>query len=213
MLEEVVLLAVDEKTGKLRSTRPVGTGFAMAGAVFFDLALGKRIDTELEKVLLVSNQPTGVPVQDNVLSEMAKHPELDTVRAWIKALAEHSEYFESAALASLIARGVLRHEISTRLWIIEVERLAVADNKQQLNVKARLAQTILTDTIPDARDIMLVSVAEASGLLEYVLSRSQLESRRDRVVMLCGLETISREVGDAIVMLNDEIRTFVARMH
>ena len=37
MLEEVVLLAVDEKTGGLRSTREFGTAYALVGAVFFDL--------------------------------------------------------------------------------------------------------------------------------------------------------------------------------
>jgi hypothetical protein len=213
MLEEVVLLAVDEKTGRLRSTRPIGTGYALAGAVFFDLALARRIDTDTEKVQVVSTEPTGDPVQDKVLQGVANHPELSTVSDWMKALAQYHEEFENHALDKLINKGVLRHEVSKLLWIIETERLAVADQAPQLDVKARLAQTILTDSIPDPRDIMLVSVAEASGLLEYVLSRTQLESRRERIAMLCHLETISREVGDAIARLNDEIRTFVARMH
>ena len=39
MLEDVVLLAVDEKTGRLRSTREFGTAYALVGALFFDLAL------------------------------------------------------------------------------------------------------------------------------------------------------------------------------
>ncbi len=213
MLEEVVLLAVDEKTGRLRSTRPTGTGYALAGAVFFDLALARRIDTDTERVQVVSTEPTGDPVQDKVLKALSAHPELPTVSDWIKALSQYHEEFENHALDSLIKRGVLRHEVTKLLWIIETERLAVADQAPQLDVKARLAQTILTDSIPEARDIMLVSIAEASGLLEYVLSRNQLESRRQRIATLCHLETISREVGDAIARLNDEIRTFVARMH
>src|SRR5262249_46482119 len=45
MLEEVVLLAVDERTGNLRATREFGTAYALVGAVFFDLALARKIDT------------------------------------------------------------------------------------------------------------------------------------------------------------------------
>jgi hypothetical protein len=45
---------------------------------------------------------------------------------------------------------------------------------------------------------MLVSIAEQCGLLGYVLSDTQLDSRRQRIHTLCNLETISRQVSDAI---------------
>ena len=38
MLEEIVLLTVDEKTGKLHSQDRFSTAYALAGALFFDLA-------------------------------------------------------------------------------------------------------------------------------------------------------------------------------
>jgi hypothetical protein len=69
-------------------------------------------------------------------------------------------------------------------------------------VKSRLAQAILTDDIPDTRDIMLVSIAEQCGLLGYVLSDTQLVSRQQRIETLCNLETISRKVADAIAGLD-----------
>ena len=53
MLEEVVLLAVDEKSGGLRSTREFGTAYALVGAVFFDLALARKIDTDTEDVQII----------------------------------------------------------------------------------------------------------------------------------------------------------------
>jgi hypothetical protein len=69
-------------------------------------------------------------------------------------------------------------------------------------VKWRLANAILADDIPDTRDIMLVSIAEQCGLLSYVLSDTQLNSRTERIQTLCNLETISRKVGDAIAGLD-----------
>jgi len=59
MLEEVVLLAVDEKSGGLRSTREFATAYALVGAVFFDLALARRIDTDTESIQIVDKRPTG----------------------------------------------------------------------------------------------------------------------------------------------------------
>ena len=53
MLEEVVLLAVDERNGGLRSTREYSTAYALVGAVFFDLALARKIDTDIEEVQII----------------------------------------------------------------------------------------------------------------------------------------------------------------
>ncbi len=202
MLEEVVLLAVDEQTGNLRSTREFGTAYALVGALFFDLALARKIDTDTETILIVDRTPTGNATLDRVLAGMAAKPQLTTVREWIEEIFLRREDLEGEALGSLIAQGVLRHEKTKRLWIIDVERFPMVNERPQRYVKSRLAHAILTDDIPDTRDIMLVSIAEQCGLLSYVLSDTQLNTRAQRIQTLCNLETISRKVSDAIAGLD-----------
>jgi hypothetical protein len=80
------------------------------------------------------------------------------------------------------------------------------DNQPQRHVKLRLAEAILSDTIPETRDIMLVSIAELCGLLGFVLSEAELANRRDRIKTLCSLETISRKVAGAIEALDKSVR-------
>jgi len=206
MLEEVVLLAVDEKTGQLRSTREFGTAYALVGAVFFDLALAKKIATNTETIHIVDTGSTGNATLDRVLANMAKRPDLTTVRAWIEELFLQRDDLEGEALASLIKQGILRHEVSKLLWIIDVERFPMVNNQHQQLAKLRLARAIVTDEIPDTRDIMLVSIADQCGLLPYVLSASELSNRRDRIQMLSNLETISRKVTDAILNLDATVR-------
>jgi hypothetical protein len=202
MLEEVVLLAVDEQTGNLRSTREFGTAYALVGAVFFDLALARKIDTGTEAIRILDRAPTGNATLDRVLADMADRPQLTTVRQWIEEIFLRRDDLEGDALGSLIQQGILRHEKSRRLWIIDVERFPMVNNRPQQHVKARLAQAILTDAIPDPRDIILVSIAEQCGLLGYVLSETQLDARRARIHMLANLETISRKVSEAIAGLD-----------
>lgn len=206
MLEEVVLLAVDEKTGQLRSTREFGTAYALVGAVFFDLALAKKIDTDTETIHIIDTSSTGNATLDRVLANMAKRPDLTTVRAWIEELFLQRADLEGEALASLIKQGILRHEVSKLLWIIDVERFPMVNNQHQQLAKLRLARAIVTDEIPDTRDIMLVSIADQCGLLPYVLSASELSNRKDRIQMLSNLETISRKVSDAILNLDTTVR-------
>lgn len=202
MLEEVVLLAVDERTGSLRSTREFGTAYALVGALFFDLALARKIDTDTETIHIIDRTPTGQPTVDRVLAGMADKPQLTTVRDWIEEIFLRRDDLEGEALGSLIAQGILRHEKTKRLWIIDVERFPLVNDRPQQHVKARLAEAILTDAIPETRDIMLVSIAEQCGLLGYVLSGTQLSSRRHRIETLSKLETISRKVNEAIAGLD-----------
>ncbi len=212
MLEEVVLLAVDERTGNLRSTREFGTAYALVGAVFFDLALARKIDTDTETIHIIDTTPTGNATLDRVLAEMAKRPDLTTVRQWIEEIFLHRRDLEGEALLSLIASGVLRHEKSKLLWIIDVERFPLVNDKPQQHVKTRLAHAILSDEIPDTRDIMLVSIAEPCGLLPYVLSDHQVENRRERIRMLSNLETISRKVTAAILGLDSTMRSAMSKV-
>jgi golgi phosphoprotein 3 len=212
MLEEVVLLAVDERTGNLRSTREFGTAYALVGAMFFDLALARKIDTDTETIHIIDTTPTGNGTLDGVLAEMAKRPDLTTVRQWIEEIFLHRRDLEGEALLSLIATGVLRHEKSKLLWIIDVERFPLVNDKPQQHVKTRLAQAILSDEIPDTRDIMLVSIAEPCGLLPYVLSDYQVENRRERIRMLSNLETISRKVTAAILGLDSTMRSAISKV-
>jgi golgi phosphoprotein 3 len=212
MLEEVVLLAVDEKSGCLRSAREFGTAYALVGAVFFDLALARKIDTCTEEVHIIDTGSTGNATLDRVLAHMAARPDLKTVRSWIEEIFQRRDDLEGAALASLIAQGILRHEKSKLLWVIDVERFPLADNEPQQDVRVRLARAILTDAIPQTRDIMLVSIAEPCGLLGYVLSESALALRRPRIQVLCNLETISRTVTDAIAGLDGTLRQAMTKM-
>jgi hypothetical protein len=147
---------------------------------------------------IVDRTPTGNATLDRVLAGMAGKPQLTTVRDWIEEIYFRRDDLEGEALGSLIAQGILRHEKTKRLWIIDVERFPMVNNRPQRYVKSRLAQAILTDDIPDSRDIILVAIAEQCGLLGYVLSDTQLSARRQRIQTLCNLETISRKVSDAI---------------
>lgn len=207
MLEEIVLLTVDEQTGKLRSPDRFGTAYALGGALFFDLALAGKIDTGTSEIEIVDDSPTGHAAMDHFLAEMATQPERTTVRAWIQEAFGYRDYLEEFALASLAERGVLRHEKSRKLWIIDVTRFPIVDHRQAEHVRERLAKAILTDEIPESRDIMLVSVADASGLLIYVLPDADLERRRERIRLLANLETIGREAGEAIRFLEQNMRT------
>ena len=75
------------------------------------------------------------------------------------------------ALQRLIERGVLRREENRVLWVFGTRRYPMVENHEQQEVKLRIAALLMSDEIPDARDIVIVGLAEACGLLEHIFSK------------------------------------------
>ncbi|HEV2444981.1 MAG TPA: GPP34 family phosphoprotein, partial [Candidatus Sulfopaludibacter sp.] len=172
----------------------------------------RKIDTGTETIHIVDATPTGNRTLDRVMAEMARRPDLKTVRQWIEEIFQHRRDWEGEALASLIASGILRHEKSKLLWVIDVERFPLVDGRHQRHVQERLRHAILNDEIPDTRDIILLSLAEPCGLLPYILNHRELEARKERIRMLSSLETISRKVTAAIVSLDATMRAAMTKV-
>jgi hypothetical protein len=205
LLEEIVLLTINPKTGNLEGGDEFGVRYALAGAVLFDLALAQRIDTDVDSVTVIDDTPTGNPIQDDLLAALPKGGAQFKVRDCVEQIFYQRRNLEGAALAVLIEKGILKKEAAKVLWVIDVERLRVTDGAHHENIKTRLAKTVLEDEIPEVRDIMLVSLASACGLLSVVLAPAQIELRASWIETLSKIETISRNVSYAIARLLEDI--------
>ena len=85
LVEEILLLALDDRKGSFLQVPEYSLELATSGAILMDLALQDRIDADLEELVVVSEEPTGDPILDPVLSEIAR--EKRPLRAWILQLA------------------------------------------------------------------------------------------------------------------------------
>jgi hypothetical protein len=205
LLEEVVLLTIDPRTGCLRGDQQFSVPYALTGAALFDLALAGRVDTDVDSIQVIDRTLTGNRLQDELLAELAARADTMSVREWVEQTFRLHRDLEDRALAQLVDRGLVREEKSRRLWVIEVQRFPLVDGKPQQLAKERLAQAILGDGIPATRDIMLVSLVAACGLLNLVLTPAQQDTRAHRIEALSTLETISRNVSGAIAGLYEDM--------
>jgi hypothetical protein len=205
LLEEVALLTIDPRTGGLRGDQLYSIPYALAGAVLFDLALAGRIDTDTEAITVVGTGETGQRVQDELLAELVKQGGPLDVRRWVEQTFLLHKDLEERALEQLVDRGLVRMETSRRLWVIEIQRFPMVDGRPYQLVRDRLCDAILGDAVPPTRDIMLVSLASACGLLGAVLTPEQMAVRRDRIDALSSVETIARNVSNAIASLYSDM--------
>ena len=192
--EEIVLLLLDETNGEFVPLPESVFAIVMSGATLMDLALHNRIDTDLDKMTVVDSTPLGDDILDEVLAGLGRKSAHLAITDALYDGAVNAEEYRARALKRLIARGILKEENGRHLWVFRTRRYPVIDDSEQQEVRARLRQLLLTDEIPDPRDVVLVCLIDACALAGFVLSAAELDAAAPRVEQLRKMDLIGQAV-------------------
>lgn len=200
--EELLLLAHDEESGQFANLQDLLMNTALAGAVLMDLALLNRLDTDLSSLVVLDRSPTGEKLLDFALTSVATLPAKTTTLDGLDVLRKQGDELERLAIARLIERKILKEVEGRILWVFESRRYPLIDGKELREVKRRIADLLLSDDIPDPRDIVIIALAQACGLLGRVFSDSELRSAEKRIDQLAKMDLIGQAMTDMMVELN-----------
>ena len=195
--EEVVLLLLDETKGEFLPLPESVFAVVMGGAALMELELNNRVDTDLKKLMVVDRTPFGDDILDDALAGLAgicdRRSEVPIPDALYEAALDAEDY-RARALKRLIARGVLREESGRHLWVFRTRRYPVIDDHEQQEVRARLRQVLLSDDIPDPRDVVLICLIDACALMGFVLSEEEFDATVPRIEQLRKMDLIGQAV-------------------
>lgn len=206
-VEEIVLLQLDDTQGKIVDL-PLSTAeIVLAGAALMELALRNQVDTDLKHLFVVDRSPTGDDILDDVLRHLAAIPGEVTTGTAIERIGGHADNYRAKALDHLVQKGILRQRDGRFLWVFPTRQYPIVDDREQREVKARLRQLLLSDEIPDPRDVALICLIEACGLLGLVLTTDETGQAADRIEQLGKMDLI----GQALMQAVAEIRFILGR--
>ena len=205
-VEEIVLLQLDDSQGRFVNLPLSAADVVLAGAALMELALHNRVDSDLDRLILVDAKPTGDDILDDALKRLAEAGSDMSARAVLERISVNGEKYQEIALQRLIAKGILREENGRFLWVFHTRRYPVIDDSEQREVRARLRQLVLTDEIPDPRDVVLICLIDACGLLGLVLSPGEIAETKTRVEQLGRLDLIGQAVTKAVAEIRFIVR-------
>jgi len=205
--EEILLLALDDQTGELRGVSQAALSHALAGAVLMELALRNRIDTDLKELIVVSTEPTGDPVMDKTLGLLAASPKPMPIRHWVRTLLELSAEIRETTLDHLVGKGILKREESRFLWVFSTRRYPQLHGEEREEVRARLRRLVLSDEIPEPRDVVLISLLEACRLSQDYFSEAELPRALPRLRLLARMDLIGQQVTRVLREIEGELAT------
>ena len=133
-----------------------------------------------------------------MLSRVTEAPEILDTRYWIQHTAEHAGEIRTRALERLVEQGVLEQREERFLWVFQSRRYPTIDGKADREVKLRIMSVLLSDEIPDPRDIAIVGLADTCGIFNELLSKRELEHAAARIAQVRKLDLVLRAVSWAV---------------
>ncbi len=197
LAEEFLLLLRDED-GALSRAPEWLVRYALGGAVLMDLALENRIDTDARRLFLIDSSPVGDALLDPMLSEIAQTSRAHDALYWVEHATHHADEIRETALARLVDNGVLGLSDDRVLRIFGTRHYPLANEEAERDLIRRIRETLLSDTIPDPRDIVIVTLADGCGLIGHILSAEEMAGAAERIELVRQLELIGRTFLNAL---------------
>ena len=211
-VEETCLLLLDEKSGELLPIHPNILECALVGAVLVDLAFAYRIDTDPKTLTVNDRAPTGEAILDRIFARIVDHPETTDTSTWIKMLsADEAAGLQTEVLDRLVERGILERREKKTLLGRRSRRYGTTDDEAAREVKERIKALILSDEIPDPRDVALLSLVDACNILPDIFPGGEFKNAGTRIKQLRNMDLLGRDVVGAVAEIERVI--VAARAH
>ena len=193
--EEIFLLMLDSDSGRLNTGLPLPSVHnAVAGAMLMDLSLQHRIDTDLQHLFVVDRTPVEEPVSDQILQLITKAEDTKPTGFWLDVLAVDGEPLRAQLTGRLIEQGTLVEEADGRLTISGVADGGARRDPTRHAVRDRIARVVRGPGIPDPRDVMLISLANACSLWQVMVHDRVYAVLGTKIEQLAKMDLIGREV-------------------
>ncbi|GAB7050014.1 GPP34 family phosphoprotein [Catenuloplanes indicus JCM 9534] len=158
--EELLVLAYDDESGRAVGSR-IALDLGMAAAVLVELALVGRLTMSGDSLVVKDNTPVGDPILDAVLAKIDSDTP-HTSSSWLQRL-RHG--LRDRVLADLVERGVVRDVDETAMGgVIHLHRYPTADHSHEQDIRARLAEALTGQSLPDERTAALATLLAATRM-------------------------------------------------
>ncbi len=198
--EEIMLLALRDEEGTIAS----GTmyQYAIGAAVLSELLLNKRIavgeSRRKELVNLISSHPLGEPLIDQCLEKISNAKRRASLQTWVLRFSGVKNLKHRVA-RQLCERGILRADEDKILLLFTRKTYPEVNPEPERKLIERLRQAIFTDSRDiDPRTVVLVSLANSTGLLKVVFDKKELKGRKARIKEIIDGDITGKAAKEAI---------------
>ncbi len=209
LMEEVILLALDDRKGVFIGAASGTVLFTVGAAVMMDLTLSGRAEITGRKVTLKDPQSTSDDILDDALALLRKWNKPRNLRDAIGRTANGVRKLKKRLLERLVERGILRKERRSFLFL-PYSVYPTADEYPETLVRQRVRGIVLEGHAAEARDEVLIALMDAGGLTNAVFDKSERKGAKARLKEIAKNSQAGKAVKELIDMMHAALATSIA---
>jgi len=207
LYEELLLVSIHEDKGIFIGSSMDGMKPGLAGAILAELVLtGKIRTTNNRRLQLIDASQTNDLILDETLIALREMDKERKFGYWLNTLNQKPEKLRKQIIASLIQKGIMTQEDGRLIWVIPSPLNVEIKASTKYWVINRLRSNVLAQEDIQLRDIALLGLVSACGLLELVFLRDERKLARQYINELVVGQAMKEPVIEAI----QEIVTAIA---
>ena len=209
--EQLLLLALDDETGKLLPLPDRALDYALAGAILADLTRVDRVKVTRDSIEILDSTPVESTPEDFGLLELVQ-ADVSSLRGALSHLAADAHGLRKRLTDQLVSKGVLLKEGKDFLWVFHISRYPLADPTSENAVRQRLRNRIRMEDVPIRKiDQLLISLVHVCQLEFLLFSDEEQKKYAGRIEEISKQHRIGRAVTECLGEIQKailEIRTY-----
>lgn len=192
--EQFLLLTLNSETGDFVKIPGEYSRAGFVGAALMELALAERIDSDVDRVWVNDPSVTGDASLDPVLSAMAKPNLPEGLERFIAHLIPLGDSVREAVIARLTDRGVLTRTEQRKFWVRSKTSFELTQGDEFAEMKTGLRDALLGTALPEPRDVCVMALAKACGLVQQIVAPAEMKAALERLEAFSKTELIGQNV-------------------
>ena len=174
----------------------------MGGAILAELILRERIAVDEQKkktfAEVIDPAPLGGPIIDECLERVRDAKRRATLETWVSRFAGVKNLKHRVA-ERLCDRGILRSDEDRVLLLFKRRTYPEKNSAPERRLVEGMREAIFTGTTSiSPRTVILISLADSSGLLKVVFDKRRLKERKKRIEQIVNGEITGKATRKAI---------------
>lgn len=169
LVEELLLVAIDDETGKMNMSAASSIHYGLAGAILMELTLNECLDYKNKKVIFLDKTDSGNKLLNESLQYLQEKNKGKgrSLKYWVQKLGTHISWNKKhiSYINHLIEKGILKQEETKYLLFFTKDVYPSANTGKENAIRENVKTAVLSDEFEmDDRTACLIGLLKACNI-------------------------------------------------
>lgn len=197
--DQLIILALDPKTGKFHALPRKSLEIGLAGAFLLELTFRNVVDSDAENIIVLQEQYPQRPLLNSALQVIREGDNEVPLRKAIGRLALQGNLLVSKTLQHLVEEEILERKDKIFFIRRDAPIYPSHDDRARRDVVEQIRALVLNpEEIPSPEEAALLALVEACRLQRKIFSEEEREKFEDRFQHLASMDLVGIAIVDAV---------------